>query len=74
MDCEWGEWTVGGCQATCGVEHTYVKTRKKKVEASNRGRECTGADKKVLPCNLEKCAGKISPNISLLLGKIIIHI
>jgi len=55
VDCEWnewGSWTL--CTKPCGGG-TQNSTRKKKQEALNGGKECSGSDTKSQPCNTDHC-------------------
>ena len=55
QDCKWSAWVDHGCSATCG-EHVMRTTKRIKLqEASNGGRRCRGATKRIMPCNLAQC-------------------
>jgi hypothetical protein len=58
VNCEWTEWFVEKCTATCGTAATRKKTRKIKVLAANGGDECNGKDQIQEPCKLHNCRGK----------------
>ena len=55
VDCQWSEWNLGECSATCG-NGTRTKTRTKKVEEQN-GRNCSGATNETDTCNIKTCPG-----------------
>ena len=57
VNCEWTEWYVGKCTATCGVGATRTRTRKIKVLAANGGDECSSKNQIIEPCHLHKCRG-----------------
>ena len=58
VDCSWSEWTIGQCSKTCGGGKR-TNNRLKSVEASFGGKPCIGGPNITVPCNTEKCSGKI---------------
>ena len=57
VNCEWGEWKVGGCTKTCGGG-TQKKTRVKTFPEKNGG-TCTGQSTETQSCNTQRCPGSI---------------
>ena len=55
QDCKWSAWVDHGCSATCGEHVMRTRKRIKLQEASNGGRRCRGATKRIIPCNLSQC-------------------
>ena len=62
QDCKWGAWVDHGCSATCGKHVMRTTKRIKLQEASNGGRRCRGATKRIMPCNLSQCENVIIPD------------
>jgi len=52
-NCEWGSWTEGACDKTCGGGRREI-TRTKQVQESNGG-YCYGPSSKTESCNNQKC-------------------
>ena len=61
VDCEWDEWIVGKCSATCGGG-TRTNTRTKTV-AEMYGGKCEGTTTTTESCNTDACPGKGISNI-----------
>ena len=57
VDCEFGRWKVGPCNATCGPSSFRTKTRKIVTKAANGGQECTNETEIFESCNLDPCPG-----------------
>ena len=57
VDCEFGPWVMGTCNATCGPSSFRTKTRKKVTEAAYGGQECTNKTEIFENCNLDPCPG-----------------
>ena len=57
VDCEWDEWTIGGCTVTCGGG-LMTKTRKALVNETNGGNPCAGEPTITESCNIDCCPGK----------------
>ena len=55
INCEWDEWAIGECSATCG-NGTRTNTRTKLVEEQNGG-NCTGQPTETEECHLQDCPG-----------------
>ena len=55
-NCEWGSWTEGACDKTCGGGVRSI-TRTKQVQESNGG-YCHGPASKFESCNNQKCPGE----------------
>jgi len=51
--CEWGSWTEGSCDKTCGGGKR-LDTRRKLVQEQNNG-ECLYGDTRVEICNTQQC-------------------
>ena len=62
QNCEWSAWVDRGCSATCGEHVMRTKNRIKLQEASNGGRRCRGATKRIIPCDLPECENQIIPD------------
>ena len=62
QNCEWSPWVDRGCSATCGEHVKRTKIRIKLQEASNGGKRCRGATKRILPCDLPECENQIIPD------------
>ena len=63
VDCQWNDWTVGTCSATCG-DGMRTNTRTEKVSAAYGGKECnglpdTGVSSIEERCNKQGCPGKV---------------
>ena len=54
--CEWGSWTEGSCDKTCGGGKRK-DTRIKLVQEQNGG-ECLDGDTRVGSCNPQQCPGE----------------
>ena len=54
--CEWGSWTEGSCDRTCGGGKR-VLTRRKLIQEQNNG-ECLHGDTKAEICNTQQCPGE----------------
>ena len=55
IDCVWGEWEEWGhCPSGCPAIQNRTRTRSKKVEAANDGKECEGEDFEKKPCSVEQ--------------------
>ena len=59
VDCEWNDWTVGACSATCG-DGVRTNTRTEKVSAAYGGEECSGTASTQEMCNIQLCPRMIS--------------
>ena len=57
VDCKWGTWSEGNCNATCGDAFRNIK-RLVIQKAAYGGKNCTGISKKVEKCKLKPCPGK----------------
>ena len=55
VDCQWGEWKLGECSATCG-NGTRTNTRTKLTEEQNGG-TCSGSTNETETCNVQNCPG-----------------
>ena len=62
QDCKWSAWVDHGCSATCGEHVMRTRKRIKLQEASNGGRRCRGATKRIMPCNLSQCENSRIPD------------
>ena len=62
QNCKWSAWVDRGCSATCGEHVMRTKIRIKLQEASNGGKRCRGATKRILPCDLPECENQIIPD------------
>ena len=62
QNCKWSPWVDRGCSATCGEHVKRTKIRIKLQEASNGGKRCRGATKRILPCDLPECENQIIPD------------
>ena len=62
QNCKWSAWVDRGCSATCGEHVKRTKIRIKLQEASNGGKRCRGATKRILPCDLPECENQIIPD------------
>ena len=58
MDCQWSEWKISPCSATCG-RGNRKKIRTKIVEDNNWG-TCSGEDMETEYCNLKECIGSVN--------------
>ena len=58
IDCEWNEWQIGGCTASCGKGYR-TKSRTKKVEEANGG-TCDGESTEHELCTSAPCPSKLS--------------
>ena len=56
VHCEWDEWILGECSATCGAG-TRTNTRVKLVEESNGG-TCDGQTIEIEECQVSECPSK----------------
>ena len=56
VDCQWNDWTIGTCSATCG-DGTRTNTRTKKAFAAYGGEECNGPAYIQESCNIQACPG-----------------
>ena len=56
VDCQWNDWTIGTCSATCG-DGTRTNTRTEKVFAAYGGEECNGPASIQESCNIQVCPG-----------------
>ena len=56
VNCEWGEWILGGCSKECGGG-VRINKRNHKIEASYGGDECSGGSNSTQPCNTQECPG-----------------
>ena len=56
VDCEWGEWMIGECSASCGGGHRR-RTRSPKIEANSGGWDCSGPSTSMDSCTLRECPG-----------------
>ena len=56
VDCQWNDWTIGTCSATCG-DGTRTNTRTEKVFAAYGGEECNGPASIQEGCNIQVCPG-----------------
>ena len=56
VDCQWNDWTIGTCSATCG-DGTRTNTRTEKVFAAYSGEECNGPAYIQEICNIQMCPG-----------------
>ena len=56
VDCQWNDWTVGTCSATCG-DGMRTNTRTEKVSAAYGGEECNGPASIQENCNIQVCPG-----------------
>ena len=56
VDCQWNDWTIGTCSATCG-DGTRTNTRTEKVFAAHGGEECNGPASIQESCNIQVCPG-----------------
>ena len=56
VDCQWNDWTIGTCSATCG-DGTRTNTRTEKVFAAYGGEECNGPASIQESCNIQMCPG-----------------
>ena len=56
VDCEWSEWNLGTCSATCG-KGNREKFRSKIVEEINGG-NCSGDSEATEDCNEKDCPSK----------------
>ena len=54
VHCEWGEWVVGECSATCG-EGLRTDVREQVVSAKNGGIECAGEASITERCHAGDC-------------------
>ena len=63
VDCQWNDWTIGTCSATCG-EGMRINTRTEKVLAAYGGEECNGPSSIQENCNIQVCPG-MKPNFFL---------
>ena len=56
VNCQYGNWTVSNCNATCGnAVRTYTRTILPK--ADHGGQECTGESTITEDCLLNPCPG-----------------
>ena len=62
QNCKWSPWVDRGCSATCGEHVKRTKVRIKLQEASNGGKRCRGATKRIIPCDLPECENQIIPD------------
>ena len=62
QDCKWSAWVDYGCSATCGEHVMRTKKRIKLQEAAHGGRNCRGATRRNMPCNLPECENMIIPD------------
>ena len=70
VDCEWDDWVVSSCNATCGGGW-IVKTRTEASSELNGGMPCNGSSTVTISCNEHDCPGKkglILWSFSLFLG------
>jgi len=51
--CEWGSWTEGSCDRTCGGG-VRKDTRRKLIQEQNGG-YCPGGDYRIESCNTQQC-------------------
>ena len=58
VDCQFSEWSLGSCNATCGLSAFRAKTREVLSRASDGGKECDGDITINENCNLKPCPGK----------------
>ena len=56
VNCEWSDWNMGTCSATCG-KGNREKFRSKIVEEINGG-ACSGDSEATEDCNEKDCPGK----------------
>ena len=63
VDCEFGGWEIGPCNATCGPSSFRTKTRKIVAKAAYGGQECTNETEIFENCNLDPCPGNGSIQI-----------
>ena len=56
VDCQWNDWTIGTCSATCG-DGTRTNTRTENVFAAYGGEECNGPASIQESCNIQMCPG-----------------
>ena len=54
--CEWGSWTEGRCDRTCGGG-VRKDTRRKLIQEQNGG-YCPGGDYRIESCNTQQCPGE----------------
>ena len=54
--CEWGSWTEGSCDRTCGGG-VRKDTRIKLVQEQNGG-QCPDGDYRIENCNQQQCPGE----------------
>ena len=57
VDCVWGNWQNGTCSKTCG-DGEVTRTRSKKVEAANGGKDCDGESVVLENCTSQPCPRK----------------
>jgi hypothetical protein len=56
QDCKWGEWhPPSACTKTCGGG-SFRRHRPQELWAEFGGKECTGPNTEIGPCNVEPCA------------------
>ena len=56
VDCQWNDFTVGTCSATCGTG-MRTNTRTEKVSAAYGGEVCNGPASIQLTCYNPECPG-----------------
>ena len=55
VDCEFGPWSEGPCNATCGTSATKIMSRKIIQKAENGGKTCKGDTTESKNCELAPC-------------------
>ena len=57
VDCEWSDWRLGDCSATCG-DGLRENHRYKVTEEKFGGKPCEGEAQTTEQCNERLCPGK----------------